>query len=549
MQSASVFPDSQFSRYFRKAKFSEPTPVQIRSWPHLLEHRNLLAIAPTGSGKTLAFLLPLASIIAKEESCRHACPAGLILTPTRELALQIQSHARRLLRVFGVQSVCIYGGSSQEEQLKALATGKKFLVVATPGRLLDFLRTGKILLQKVRVAILDEADRMLSMGFREQLQEIANELPGDRRGALFSATFPESVRTAAQLWFCSKDFKVVDVSMKRITPEKPGEQPNVERSAATDVEQVVHVCAEHKKPKKLLKYLQNVFKENSSGLRVRLRPMVLIFCNRIKTVKFVADFLGRHEFTAGILHGEMPQMARERVLANFRANKLTLLVATDVVSRGMDIKKLGNVVNYDMPPTMEQYIHRIGRTGRMGAEGFAYTFFTRHFLKLAPALVEYLESCEQKVDPNLIKLLPRDNEDDAPTVESAVPAADLEDADVGEVYAPRQFGSFLNLAQLPAIPHITQSSSSSSDDGDESEHEVQKSVAEKKRTALNGMEKIVDDRSSSQSGPGLGSLDAKVKHKRKRKRGKRGGKKHKKVKKNTNTSSKDVGRRRRSRGK
>ena len=179
----------------------------------------------------------------------------------------------------------------------------------------------------------------------------------------------------------------------------------------------------------------------------------------------------------------------------------------------------------------------------MGAEGFAYTFFTA-FSKAAQRMISGSCKGRSKFD----QVAPQ-RQRDAPTAEAAVPAADLEDADGEEVYAPRQFGSFLNLAQLPAISHSTHSSSSSSDDVDESEHEVQKSVAEKNRTALHGMEKIADDRSGSQSGPALGSLDAKVKHKRKRKRGKRGGKKHKKVKKNTNTSSKDVRRRRRRRGK
>jgi ATP-dependent RNA helicase DDX5/DBP2 len=419
------------------------TPIQRECWPHACAGRDLLGVAPPGSGKTLAYLLPAVEFAlrdardnpaAKKRGAPAGEPSALVVAPTRELALQIFAVCGKLKRSAPVRCVSVYGGASQEEQEEQLAqpSGLALLVVGTPGRLVAVLESGALLLRRARMLVIDEADRMLALGFAEQLESLREALPAnerddeslaresltrtDKKGMgsrpgrqtlMFSATFPKSVRAVAKAWLAPGPAIVkIEASDKSASAGKRSNEANVAVAAGgkgegrshdvSDVEQTVHVCAEHKKARKLLKHVTELRKNDG-----RSKSRVLVFANRIKTVNFVGETLRRHGEKVGCLHGELKQEKREAALRDFKSGKTPCLVATDVAGRGLDITGLEHVVNWDMPGSVEQYTHRVGRAGRSGRKGAALSFFTRNMAPLAPDLVKLLKKGGHFVDPNL----------------------------------------------------------------------------------------------------------------------------------------------------
>ena len=413
------------------------TPVQRECWPPACVGRDVLGIAPPGSGKTLAYLLPAVEFAMRDarDNPRKkrdlpGRPSALVIAPTRELTQQIAGVCNKLKRAAPVRCIAVYGGASQEAQEEELSqpTSMATLVVGTPGRLLAVLATGALGLEKARMLVLDEADRMLALGFAEQLEQIREALPlnerdegkesvaepgmGKRPGRqtlMFSATFPKGVRAVAKTWLAPKP-AIVKIeaadrsgdggkrSSEATTAIAAGGKDAAEGGAAGDlnVDQTVHVCAEHKKGRKLLKHITELRKNDA-----RSRSRVLVFANRIKTVNFVGDMLKRHGEKCITLHGELKQERRDQALKDFKSGKSPVLVATDVAGRGLDITGLEHVVNWDMPGSVEQYTHRVGRAGRSGRKGAALSFFTRNMAPIAPDLVRLLKRQGQFVDPNL----------------------------------------------------------------------------------------------------------------------------------------------------
>ena len=384
--------------------FAEPTPVQAAAWRAACTAaaagkppRDVAAVAEPGSGKTLAYLLPAlmrarermdADVGADAEAAEGAAaaPLALVLAPTRELALQVAQQARALRRASRAAVAAVYGGAERAAQVAALAR-RPPVVVATPGRLLDLVDAGHLDLSAVRCVVLDEADKMLGLGFAPQLERLrAMLLPPapaaegkakgqkekeqqKQRGArpqvlLFTATMPAAVDAAAAAWLAPGAARV------RTAPSA--------ESISRTVAQVVHVCAEHKKPAKLLKHLAAV---RASAAGARNPPRVLVFANRVKAVKFLVGAVRKDGWRADCLHGKRPQAEREAAIAAFRAGKVQVLVASDVAARGLDVRGLPYVVNYDFPARLETYVHRVGRTGRLAANGHAYSFFTRNLVR------------------------------------------------------------------------------------------------------------------------------------------------------------------------
>ena len=437
-EDASAVPD-YFLDALRALGHKGTTPIQRECWPHCCAGRDVLGIAPPGSGKTLAYLLPAVEFALRDARDRprtkrdpRGRPSTLVVAPTRELALQVAGVCGKLRRAAPVRCVAVYGGASQEDQEEQLAqpSSLALLVVGTPGRITATLETDALGLERARMLVLDEADRMLALGFADQLEVIRKALPGNERDAgagdgdgngalapgmgrrlgrqtlLFSATFPKTVRAVAKTWLAPKLAIVKIESADKSGDGKRSNEANVAVAAGgkggdgavdvSNVEQTVHVCAEHKKARKLLKHVTELRKNDG-----RSKSRVLVFANRIKTVNFVGETLRRHGEKVGTLHGELKQDRREQALKDFKSGKTPCLVATDVAGRGLDITGLEHVVNWDMPGSVEQYTHRVGRAGRSGRRGAALSFFTRNMAPLAPDLVALLKRGGHFVDPNL----------------------------------------------------------------------------------------------------------------------------------------------------
>lgn len=322
--------------------YHTPTEIQRRVIPLLLEGKDVIGQAQTGTGKTAAFGIPL---VERLDLARSEAQA-LVLAPTRELALQIAEELRRLGAHGGVQLALIYGGTRYATQLRDLKAGAQ-AVVGTPGRILDHLQRGTLRLDTVRFAVLDEADRMLDMGFLPDVERILRRTPRDRQTALFSATVPPIVRILARR-------HMRHPTMVAVRPE----QVTVEQ-----VDQVYYEVAERDKVDGLLEIVR---KEQPSR--------AIIFCRTRAAVDRLTRALARRGCHAEALHGDLSQAAREEVLQRFRDGLVHLLVATDVAARGLDIAEVSHVINFDIPEEADAYVHRVGRTARMGRSGKAITF-------------------------------------------------------------------------------------------------------------------------------------------------------------------------------
>ncbi|HEU4628330.1 MAG TPA: DEAD/DEAH box helicase [Gemmatimonadaceae bacterium] len=333
--------------------YEEPTPIQREAIPLLLEGRDLLGQAATGTGKTAAFSLPLLQRIAATERDTDAdgqrVVRGLVLVPTRELAMQVAEAVHKYGRGLGIRVLPVYGGQDIRQQLRALNRGVD-VVVATPGRALDHLRRESMDLTAVRVVVLDEADEMLDMGFAEDLEAILEALPEDRQTALFSATMPPRIAALAERHL--RDPARVTIAREQVAP---GEVPRVR--------QVAYVVQRRHKVAALGRVLD-----------MESPTSTIIFCRTRGEVDELTETLAGRGYRAEALHGGLSQEQRDRVMRRFRDNTVELLVATDVAARGLDVEHLSHVVNFDVPSAPDAYVHRIGRTGRAGREGVAITF-------------------------------------------------------------------------------------------------------------------------------------------------------------------------------
>jgi ATP-dependent RNA helicase DeaD len=328
--------------------YEEPTPVQRETIPLLLEGRDLLAQAATGTGKTAAFALPMLHRIAGLGAEDRRRTNGLILVPTRELAMQVAEAVHKYARGGRLTVLPLYGGAPMLQQIRGLERGAN-IVVATPGRALDHIRRGTLKLDRLDVLILDEADEMLDMGFAEDLDAILDATPAERQTALFSATMPARILSIAERHLKNP----TRLAIARETPVA-GKLPRVR--------QVAYVVARAHKPAALERVLET---ENPDS--------ALVFCRTRIEVDTLVEMLNAHGHRAEALHGGMEQRARDRVMGRFRDGQADLLVATDVAARGLDIERLSHVINYDVPASAETYVHRIGRTGRAGRGGTAIT--------------------------------------------------------------------------------------------------------------------------------------------------------------------------------
>ncbi|KAH9327750.1 hypothetical protein KI387_007928, partial [Taxus chinensis] len=366
---------SEILRELQIAGFLSPTPIQAQSWPIALQSRDIVAIAKTGSGKTLGYLLPAFLHLRGRQNNSHRGPTVLVLAPTRELATQIQEEAVKFGRSSRITSTCIYGGAPKGPQLRDLERGAD-IVVATPGRLNDFLEMRKINLQQISFLVLDEADRMLDMGFEPQIRKIVNEIPTRRQTLMYTATWPKEVRKIASDLLV----KPVQVNIGNVD----------ELCANKSITQCIEFVATSEKHRRL----EQILRSQEPGSKI------LVFCSTKKMCDQLTRILSR-QFGAAAIHGDKSQIERDWVLTQFRTGKSPILVATDVAARGLDIKDIRIVVNFDFPTGIEDYVHRIGRTGRAGATGIAHTFFTDHDAKYAQDLIKVLEVASQRVPPEL----------------------------------------------------------------------------------------------------------------------------------------------------
>jgi ATP-dependent RNA helicase RhlE len=334
-------------RALTEKKYTQPSPIQAEAIPHLLAGRDLMGSAQTGTGKTAAFALPILQRLSESLLPRTPnCPRALILTPTRELAVQIGTNFSAYGKHLPLRHVVIFGGVGQEPQVRALVRGVD-VCIATPGRLLDLAQQGYVRFDNVEIFVLDEADRMLDMGFAPDVKRIISRLKPDRQSLLFSATMPSAILSLAR-----------SILRNPVRVEMTPESPTAERVKQS----VYQVQSGGKYP-----LLRHILNEQREGL-------ILIFGRTKHGSNKLAKNLGHDGYRCEVIHGNKSQGARQRALESFRTGSARILVATDVAARGIDVKGISLVINYDIPHEPEAYVHRIGRTARAGAEGLAIAF-------------------------------------------------------------------------------------------------------------------------------------------------------------------------------
>eukprot|EP01062_Namystynia_karyoxenos_P020223 TRINITY_DN1766_c0_g1_i4.p1 TRINITY_DN1766_c0_g1~~TRINITY_DN1766_c0_g1_i4.p1 ORF type:complete len:607 (+),score=204.94 TRINITY_DN1766_c0_g1_i4:132-1952(+) len=349
------------------SSFARPSPIQAQCWPIIQAGRDVIGIAKTGSGKTYAFMLPaLAHCRQHAKKGKPVCRV-LALAPTRELCTQIAKVGHEAADPCGMRVACLYGGVPKQQQRNELHQGVH-VIVATPGRLLDLCDEQHADLSQVNYAVLDEADRMLDMGFEPQIRKIVGQIRPDRQTLLWSATWPKEVQTLARDF--QRDWVQIQVGSMELT-------------ANSDVAQHIVFCDGYQKHERIIDLVKQLE-------RHRLTKM-LVFVNTKRIADEVCNNLERRGYKAMAIHGDKQQTEREFALQEFRRRPSAILCATDVAARGLDIRDLPVVVNFDFPSTMEDYVHRIGRTGRAGDKGDAYTFFSQGDAKHATELVRIME--------------------------------------------------------------------------------------------------------------------------------------------------------------
>ncbi len=342
------------------AGYTIPTPIQAGAIPPALQRRDILGIAQTGTGKTASFVLPMLTLLEKGRA-RARMPRTLILEPTRELAAQVAENFEKYGKNHKLNVALLIGGVSFEDQDRKLERGADVLI-CTPGRLLDHCERGKLLMTGVEILVIDEADRMLDMGFIPDIERIAKMIPFTRQTLFFSATMPPEIQKLADRFLQNPE---------RIEVAPPS-------STAKTVTQ--RLVAAHNKDYEKRSVLRDLIRAQED------LKNAIIFCNRKKDVADLFRSLERHGFSVGALHGDMDQRSRTNMLAGFKDNQITLLVASDVAARGLDIPDVSHVFNFDIPIHAEDYVHRIGRTGRAGRSGAAFTLVTRSDTKYLDAI-------------------------------------------------------------------------------------------------------------------------------------------------------------------
>ena len=343
------------------AGYTVPTPIQAGAIPHALQGKDVLGIAQTGTGKTASFVLPMLTRLEKGRA-RARMPRTLILEPTRELAAQVEENFVKYGKNHKLNIALLIGGVSFDEQDKKLERGADVLI-ATPGRLLDHRERGKLLLNGVEILVIDEADRMLDMGFIPDIERICEMIPFTRQTLFFSATMPPEITKLTEK-FLHAPVRV-----------------EVSRAASTGANVTQRLVKSGTKPWDKRETLRNLIRAEADGLK-----NAIIFCNRKVEVSELFRSLIKYDFDAGALHGDMDQRARMAMLASFRDGKLKLLVASDVAARGLDIPDVSHIFNYDVPIHAEDYVHRIGRTARAGRSGKAFTIVTKSDVKYVDAI-------------------------------------------------------------------------------------------------------------------------------------------------------------------
>ncbi|MBM3468861.1 MAG: DEAD/DEAH box helicase [Alphaproteobacteria bacterium] len=329
--------------------YAAPTAIQEQAIPLILQGRDLFGCAQTGTGKTASFILPMIDILQDSRS-KVRMPRSIVLEPTRELAAQVLESFETYGKGHTLKAALLVGGESMSDQEKQLKRGVDVLI-ATPGRLLDLFERGQILLADVKILVIDEADRMLDMGFIPDVDRIVALLPKMRQTLLFSATMPDEIKKLAHTYLINPKEIIIAPAVK---------------TAATVSQHVLWVKSNKKR--EALRYVLS--KQEIPG-------PVIIFCNRKRDISILTSSLKRHNFDVGCLHGDMPQNQRNQTLEEFKNGKIMILVASDVAARGLDVDGLSLVVNFDVPINVEDYVHRIGRTGRAGNAGVAITLVTK----------------------------------------------------------------------------------------------------------------------------------------------------------------------------
>jgi ATP-dependent RNA helicase DeaD len=364
-----------------KAAYLEPTPVQAGIIPRALAGVDVLGQARTGTGKTAAFAIPILERV--KHGRKAAPPQALVLVPTRELAVQVRDEFEKLAHGRRVSCVPVYGGKPIRGQIGKLQRGAD-VIIGTPGRVLDHLGRGSLDLRSVRTVVLDEADRMLDIGFRPDIEKILRRCPKERQTLLLSATVAPPVERLARTYM--REPEVMDFSPKT--------------KAVETIEQFYFTVDQERKFDLLVRLLQ------------RDRPeQAIVFCRTKRGTERIYRRLAKHFPSVDMMHGDMAQSARDRVMKAFRAGNVRILVATDVVGRGIDVTGISHIINYDIPQSSDDYVHRVGRTGRMGREGVAYTFVTTE------------EGSElTRIEILINRLLKRDEIKDFAAVATVVPA-------------------------------------------------------------------------------------------------------------------------------
>ena len=426
--------------------YEEPTPVQRETIPLLLAKRDVLGQAATGTGKTAAFALPMLQRLVEDEATAKRQTAGLVLVPTRELAMQVSEAIHKYAKGLGVTVLPVYGGAPISQQIRTLERGAG-IVVATPGRALDHIKRGTLKLGNLRMLVLDEADEMLDMGFAEDLDAILEATPKTRQTALFSATMPARILSIAQRHL-NNPARVIVAREKTAAGKMPR------------VRQIAYIVPRAHKPAALDRVLDM---ENPTS--------AIVFCRTRLEVETLVETLNAHGRRAQALHGGMEQRQRDRVMQMFRGGKADLLIATDVAARGLDIEHLSHVFNYDVPPAAEAYVHRIGRTGRAGREGTAITLAEPREHRMLRAIESFTK---QKIDiltvPTVAELRTRRLDVTRASIRELILAGELDDVRVVVDTLSQEFDIVAIASAAVKLAHQSQA-------GDEAERDIPVVVA------------------------------------------------------------------------
>ena len=366
---------------FQVKKFEKPTPIQSVCWPISLSGRDLVGNVRTGSGKTLGFLLPAMLHINSQAPIRPGDgPAALVLVPTRELAEQISILSREFGPSFGVKNVLICGGMSKPNQIDRINRSPQ-LYIATPGRLIDLMNLGLISFRRMTYLVIDEADRMLDMGFEDQLRNILRQVRPDKQTSMWSATWPKEVHRL------SEDFLTDPIIIS---------EQRQEMALNLDIKHDVSLVSPDEKKDLLFETLKSE--------PIGPTHKVMVFANTKLTCEVVSMHLRNAGVKCEVVHGDKEYRDRQRAVQNFEKGAVNIVVATDVAARGLDFKDVNLVVNYDMPPVIDQYVHRVGRTGRAGRQGRALTFFTESDQRILDDLLRLLKNSNQAPSTALLDL-------------------------------------------------------------------------------------------------------------------------------------------------